>query len=82
MPSPRVKTEQSTFALLYSSVAGICKVDMPPTLLTVISVLYRYGKDDPLTVQNIAPLLALQVKVAVDPSVALTDVGGMMNSEI
>jgi len=50
--------------------------------LTVISVLFSSCNVDPLTIQLIEPLLKLQVKVAVDPSVALTDVRGMMNSEI
>ena len=53
-----------------------------PVGLTVISVLFSSNNVDPLTIQLIEPLLALQVKVAVDPSVALTDVGVMMNSEI
>ena len=73
-------TEQSTFVLLYSSVAGIYKE--VTVGLTVISVLFSSCNVDPLTIQLIEPLLALQVKVGVDPSVALTDVGVMMNSEI
>ena len=73
-------TEQSTFVLLYSSVAAIYKEVIVG--LTVISVLFSSNNVDPLTIQLIEPLLALQVKVAVDPSVALTDVGVMMNSEI
>jgi len=73
-------TEQSTFVLLYSSVAAIYKE--VTVGLTVISVLFSSNNVDPLTIQLIEPLLALQVKVAVDPSVALTDVGVMMNSEI
>jgi len=73
-------TEQSTFVLLYSSVAAIYKE--VTVGLTVISVLFSSNNVDPLTIQLIEPLLALQVKVAVDPNVALTDVGVMMNSEI
>ena len=66
--------------LLYSSVAGIDK--KIPVGLALISTLSSSNNVDPLTIQLIEPLLALQEKVAVDPSVALTDVGGMMNSEI
>jgi len=73
-------TEQSTFVLLYSSVAGIYKE--VPVRLTARSVLFSSSNVDPLTIQVIDPLLELQVKVAVDPSVALSDVGVMMNSEI
>jgi len=40
------------------------------------------GNVDPLTNQVIEPLLALQVKVAVDPSVVLTDLGVLMKAEI
>ena len=37
---------------------------------------------DPLTIHTIIPALALQLKVAVDPSVALTDVGVLTKAEI
>ena len=50
--------------------------------LTVISVLFSSCNVDPLIIQIIEPLLALQVKVAVDPNVALTDVGVMTKAGI
>jgi len=40
------------------------------------------GNVEPLTTQNIPPVLTLQLKVAVDPNVALTDVGVLVKSEI
>jgi len=73
-------TEQSTFVLLYSSVAGIYKE--VPVGLTARSVPFSSCNVDPLTIQPMNPLVVLQLKVAVDPSVALTDVGVTMNSEI
>ena len=66
--------------LLYSSVAGMCK-DVPPAPLVVISALPSSINVDPSTVQIIEPLLELQLKVAVDPSVELTDVGMLMKAE-
>ena len=74
-------TAHVTFVLLYSSVAGICKTNVFPALLVIISVVLNPVKSDPLTIQTTIPLLALQVKVAVDPSVALTDVGVLMKAE-
>ena len=71
-----------TSVLLYSSVAGICKLNMLPTLLVVISLVFSSVNSDPLTIQAMTPVLALQLKVAVDPSVALTDVGVMIKAEI
>jgi len=53
-----------------------------PTLPVVISLGYSSVNSDPSTIQTIPPLLALQVKVAVDRSVALTDVGVMMKAAI
>ena len=70
----RVKNTHVTM-VLYSSVAGTCKEDTLPTLLVVISCLFSSDKSDPLTCQPITPVVELQLKVAVDPSVALTDVG-------
>ena len=69
--------------LLYSSVAGILKT-VSPAPLVVISVLFSSSNVDPSTIQIIELLLVLVVhlKVAVDPSVALTDVGVMMKAEI
>ena len=53
-----------------------------PTLLVVISLRFNSDNSDPLTIQPTKPLLALQVKVAVDSSLALTDVGVMMKAAI
>ena len=66
-----------TFVLLYFSVAGTCKKNFCPTWVDfiVISDVLRSDSIDPFTIQTTAPVVALQVKVAVDPSVALTDVG-------
>ena len=64
--------------VLYSAVAGRCKENIPPPLLIVISGLFSI--DNPLTIQVRWPAVALQLKVAVDPSVALTDVGLLINS--
>ena len=64
--------------LLYSSVAGTCKENIPPPLLIVISGLFSI--DNPLTSQLRWPAVALQLKVAVDPRVALIDLGVMTNS--
>ena len=75
-------TAHVTSVLLYSSVAGICKVDVPPAMLAVISLVFSSVNSDPLTIQAITPVLVLQVKVAVDPSVAMTDVGVMMIAAI
>jgi len=73
---------QTTFVLLYTSVAGICKVNIPSALLLVISGMFSSVNVDPLTVQTIEPPLALQVKLAVDPNVALTDVGVLMKARV
>jgi len=42
----------------------------------------RSGNVESLTTQNIPPVLTLQLKVAVDPNVALTDVGMLVKAEI
>lgn len=77
-------TAHVTFVLLYSSLAEICKVDVLLERLALISDsgLFKSGKVDPLTTQIIPPVLTLQLKVAVDPRVALTDVGMMVIAEI
>ena len=75
-------TKQSTFVLLYSSVAGICKANVLPSLLVIISLVFSSGNVVPLTIQIVPPLITLQLKVAIDPSVALTDVGVMMKAAI
>jgi len=80
MSNPRMATEQTTSVLLYSSMAGIYKEVLVG--LFVMSFLFSSCNVDPLTIQPMKPLVELQLKVAVDPSVALTDVGVTMNSEI
>ena len=75
-------TAHVTSVLLYSSVAGICMANVLPSLLVVISLEFSSVNSDPLTIQPTKPLLTLQLKVAVDPSVALTDVGAMMKAAI
>ena len=57
-------------------------MDVLPVILAVISVVFSSDKSVPSTIQPIAPLLALQVKVAVDPSVVLIDMGVLIKSEI
>jgi len=75
-------TEQITIVLLYFSVAGICKVDVLPVVLAVIFVDSSSNNVNPTTVQTGCPPPVPQLKVAADPSVALTDVGVMMKAEI
>ena len=75
-------TAHVTFVLLYSSVAGICKLNVLTVLPVVTSLVFSSVNSDPLTIQAMTPVLALQLKVAVDPSVALTDVGVMIKAEI
>ena len=65
----------TTLVLLLSSVAGMCRNRVRPTLLAVISGVFNSDKKLPLTIQPITPVVALQLKVAVDPSVTLTDEG-------
>ena len=68
-------TTHFTNVLLYSSTAGTCKKNVLPILLIVISGVFSSVNNEPLTSQPTAPIVALQLKVAVDPSVALIDVG-------
>ena len=56
-------------------------MDVLPVKLAVIYVVFSSDNSDPSTIQPMKPLLALQVKIAVDPSVALIDVGVLMKSE-
>ena len=71
----RIKTTHVTLMLLYSSAAGTCKEDTLPRVLAVISGLFSCCNCDPLTSQTIEPTVTLQLKVAVDPRMALNDVG-------
>ena len=75
-----MKTSHTTSVLLYSSVARTCKENVLPTLLIVISCVFSSVNSEPLTIQEIVPVVALQLKVAVDPSVVLTDVGVLMKA--
>ena len=78
MARPHLKT-----VLLFCSVAEMCRKNLSPTWLAVISEVYLSSdKKDPLTIQTTAPVVALQLKVAVDPSVALTDEGGETNAAV
>ena len=70
-----------TFVLLCSSVAGTCKKNFCPTWLALIDV-FSSDSIDPFTIQATAPVVALQLKVTLDPSVALTDVGVLMKAEM
>ena len=76
---PRIARTHCTTVLLYSSVAGTCKTNIFSTCLAVISAALSSDKSDPLSIQATTPVVALQLKVAVDPSVALTDVGVLIN---
>ena len=48
-------------------------MNVRPTWLAVISGAFSSDKKDPLTIQATVPVVTLQLKVTVDPSVALTD---------
>ena len=68
-------TTHVTFVLLYFSVAGTCKRNVRPTVVVVISGVFSRDNNDPLIIQPITPVVELQWKVAVEPKVALMDVG-------
>ena len=73
----------TTLVLLYSSVAGMCRKLVLPTWLTVIPGVFSSNNRDPLTIQPITPMVVmLQLKVAVDPSVTLTDEGVETNAAV
>ena len=57
-------------------------MDVSPAVIAVISIVLSSGKVDPSTSHPKVPVLTLQLKVAVDPSVALTDVGVLVKAEI
>lgn len=77
-----MNTTHVMLVLLYSSVAGTCKENSFPILLIVISGLSSCSSVDPLTSQLIEPAVVLQLKVAVDPRVAFTDVGVLVKAGI
>ena len=68
--------------LLYASEAGTFKKDVLSLELTVMYGVLSSVSGDPLTSQLSVPLVTLQLKVAVDPSVALTDVGMLTNAAV
>ena len=57
-------------------------MDVSPALRAVISVVLSSGNVDPSTSQPRVPVLTLQLKMAVDPSVVVCEVGPRMKSEI
>ena len=57
-------------------------MDVSPAVIAVISLVLSSGNVDPSTSHPNVPLLVLQLKVAVDPSVALTDVAVLVKAEI
>ena len=75
-------TPHVTTVLLYSSVAGMRRINFCPTWLAVMSEVCSSDNKDPLTIQPIIPEVTLQLKVAVDPSVALTDEGVETNAAV
>ena len=77
MKRPHLKT-----VLLFHSVAGMCREDLCPTWLAVISGVFSSDKKDPLTIQATTPVVGLQLKLAVDPRVALTDEGVETNAAV
>ena len=75
-------SSHSTTVLLYSSVAGTCRENASPTCSLVISGALSVVNCDPLTVQSTTPVVTLQLKIAVDPRVAFTDVGVLTKAGI
>lgn len=75
-------TSHTTIVPLYSNEAGTFKKDVLPLELTVMYGVLSSVNGDPLTSQSITPVVTLQLKVAIDPSVALTDVGMLRNAAI
>ena len=73
-------TSHTTTVLLYSTVAGTFKNDVLSLELTFMYDVLSSDNGDPLTSQSIVPVVTLQLKVAVDPSVAFTDVGVLTNA--
>ena len=70
--------------LLYSSLARTCKKEVLPTCRAVISAVFSCPNNVLLTNHANVPVgaLALQLKVAVDPRVALTDMGVLTKAAI
>ena len=76
-------SSHTTDVLLYSSLAGMCR-KLVLLLCRAVIPLFSADNSDPLTSQTTVALVALllQLKVAVDPSVALTDVGVLTKTGI
>lgn len=71
--------------LLYSLLAGMRRKNVCPTLLVVKTRGLSFTSRVPLTSQStmpVVPVVTLQLNVAVDPSVALTDVGVETNAAV
>ena len=79
---PRIARAHCTTVLLYSSIAGTCKKNIRLTCSAVISGLGASAKSELFIFQATTPVVALQLNVAVDPSVALIDAGVLTNSAI
>ena len=75
-----MEAEHTTLVLLYSSVAGTCKKNVFRARFSDISGAFSSDNRDPLTCQVTKPVITLQLKVAIDPRVTLTDVGVLTNS--
>ena len=77
-------SSHTTDVLSYSSLARICKKVVLPTLWAVISGVFSCDNSDPFKSHANVPVLAfvLQLKVAVDPQVALTDMGVLTKATI
>ena len=75
-----MEAEHTTTVLLYSSIAGTYKRNVFRARLSDISCAFSSDNCDPLTCQVTMPVLTLQLKVAIDPRVTLTDVGVLTNS--
>ena len=76
----RKATAHVTFVLLYFSVAGTDRENVRPTCVAVISGAFISDNKESLTIQATVPVVRLQLKVAVDPSVELTDVGVLIKA--
>ena len=60
----------------------MCRKNACPTWLAVIFGAFRSGNRDPLIIQATTPVVTLQLKVAVDPSVTLIDEGVETNAAV
>ena len=73
--------EHTTTVLLYLTTAGTVKQNVVRTWEAIISGRFSSDNCVPLTLQLTTPdILTLQLKVALHPSVALTDLGVLVNT--